>query len=68
MDQIKTFKITGYIKKSGRRISFTRDIRALKKSDATEKIYAEIGSRHKAKRFDIKLTEIQESDGPKEPK
>jgi large subunit ribosomal protein LX len=60
MDQVKTFKILGYIKKKGRRISFTKDVKALKDSDALEKIYSEIGSRHKAKRFDIKVVEVQE--------
>ena len=60
MDQVKTFKISGYIKKKGRKISFTKDVKALRDSDALEKIYSEIGSRHKAKRFDIKVVDVQE--------
>ena len=68
MSQVKTFRVTGYIKKSGRRISFTRDLKALKESDALEKIYSEIGSRHKARRFDIKVTEVKETKEPKEPR
>ncbi len=68
MSQVKTFKISGYLKKGGRRISFTKDLKALKESEALEKIYAEVGSRHKAKRFDIKVTEVSEVKKPKESK
>jgi len=68
MNEVKTFNITGYVKKSGRKISFTKDVKALKESDALEKIYSEMGSRHKAKRFDIKVTKVQESEKGKEPK
>jgi large subunit ribosomal protein LX len=60
MDQVKTFKILGYLNKKGRRIPFTKNVKALKDTDALEKIYSEIGSRHKAKRFDVKVVEVQE--------
>jgi len=66
MDQVKTFKITGYIKKHGTKISFTKNVRALNEPNALEKIYSEIGSRHKAKRFDIKVTAVQESQNTTE--
>jgi large subunit ribosomal protein LX len=62
MDQVKMFNITGYVKKGGKKITFTKDVKALKESHALEKIYSEIGSRHKAKRFDIKVTKVQESE------
>jgi large subunit ribosomal protein LX len=65
MDEVKTFKITGYLKKGGKKISFTKDVKGLKVSDVLEKIYSEIGSRHKAKRFDIKVTDVQESEKAK---
>jgi large subunit ribosomal protein LX len=68
MSQVKTFEITGYIKKSGRKITFAKNLKALKKSDALEKIYSEIGSRHKAKRFDVKVTNVKEMEQAKEPK
>jgi large subunit ribosomal protein LX len=61
MSQVKTYKVTGYLKKGGRKISFTKELKALKESDALEKIYSETGSRHKAKRFDVKITEIKEA-------
>ena len=61
MSQVKTYKVTGYLKKGGRKISFAKELKALKESDALEKIYSETGSRHKAKRFDVKITEIKEA-------
>jgi large subunit ribosomal protein LX len=61
MSQVKTYKVTGYLRKGGRKISFTKELKALKESDALEKIYSETGSRHKAKRFDVKITEIKEA-------
>ncbi len=49
MSQVKTFEITGYIKKSGRKITFAKNLKALKKSDALEKIYSEIGEQTQGK-------------------
>jgi len=68
MSQVKTYKVTGYLKKGGRKITFVKELKAVKESDALEKIYSETGSRHKAKRFDIKVTEIKESKEAKESK
>ena len=68
MDQVKTYKINGYLKKRGTKISFTKDVKAFKESDALEKIYCEMGSRHKAKRFDIKVTGLEEIKEAGEPK
>ncbi len=68
MSQVKTFEVTGYLKKSGRKIAFTKNLKALKESDALEKIYSEIGSRHKAKRFDVRVTNVKEIEQAKEPK
>ena len=61
MSEVKKFKITGEIKKGLHRIPFSVEFRALKKEDALHRVYAEMGSRHRARRFEIKIKDVQES-------
>ena len=60
MTEVKTFRITGEVMKPRTTIPFSLEIRATKEQDATEKIYTEMGSRHKARRLEIKLKKIEE--------
>ena len=60
MSEVKTFRITGEVKKPRTTIPFSLEMRATKEEDAIEKIYTDIGSRHKARRLEIKLTKIEE--------
>ncbi len=39
---------------------FTIDVRAVKKEDALEKVYSDLGSKHKLKRAHIKIVEVTE--------
>lgn len=39
---------------------FSKDIQALKKEDAIEKIYADFGSQHRARRYNVKISSIKE--------
>ncbi|RLI19198.1 hypothetical protein DRO49_00975 [Candidatus Bathyarchaeota archaeon] len=39
---------------------FEKEIPATRLRDALEKIYCELGSRHRAKRFQIKILEVEE--------
>lgn len=39
---------------------FVKEIRALKPEDAAEKVYAELGSRHRVKRYHIRISKIEE--------
>lgn len=66
MTEAKTFKISGEIRKSNllEPIKFTKIIKAEKKEHALEKMYADIGSRHKAKRCNIKVFGIEEVSVP----
>ena len=57
---VKTFEITGRMRLKNKWIRFTTTVRALKPEHAIEKIYSNLGSRHKLKRFDIKIDEIKE--------
>ena len=58
--RVKIFRVTGEIKKPNLQTSFHKDIRAVKPEDAMERIYKELGSRHRAKRFQIKIHDIRE--------
>jgi large subunit ribosomal protein LX len=52
--------VTGEITKPNFKTSFRKEIRALKAEEAVDTIYKEIGSKHRAKRFQIKILEAKE--------
>jgi len=54
------FRVTGEIAKPNLRTTFKKEVRALKPENAKEKIYMELGSKHRAKRFQIKIFKIEE--------
>jgi large subunit ribosomal protein LX len=58
--EVKTFRIAGEVKKPRTTIPFALEIRATKEQDAIERVYAEVGSRHKARRLEIKLKKVEE--------
>jgi large subunit ribosomal protein LX len=45
--------------------SFSKEIRAVKTEEVVERIYKELGSKHRAKRFQIKINNVEEI-GPDE--
>lgn len=60
MSEVKVFRVTGKIAKPNLKTAFKKEIRALKPEDAREKVYMELGSKHRAKRFHIKIFKIEE--------
>ena len=60
MSEIKIFRVIGKITKPNFQTDFRREIRALKPEHAVERIYKEIGSKHRVKRFQIKIQKIEE--------
>ncbi len=60
MSEVKVFQVTGKIDKPNWKTNFRKEVRALKPEDAKEKIYKELGSKHRAKRFQIKILETKE--------
>ena len=60
MAEVKTFRITGEVKKPRTTIPFTLELRATKEQDAIDRVYTDMGSRHKARRLEIKLEKIEE--------
>ena len=60
MSEVKLYKITGDLRKRGEKLHFTKQIRALKKEHALQSLYADMGSRHKARKFDITIKTVEE--------
>ena len=57
---MKVFRVIGEIRKPNLNTTFKKDVVADRSDHAVEKIYAEIGSRHRAKRFHISITSVEE--------
>ena len=62
MSEVKKFKITGEIRKGQTRIPFSVEFNALKEEEALQRLYSEMGSRHRARRFEVKIAKIQSAD------
>jgi len=60
MSEVKVFRVTGEIRKPNLKTGFRKEVRALKPEEAVEKIYMELGSKHRAKRFQIKIMKVEE--------
>lgn len=58
--KMKAFKVTGQISKPNLSTPFIRELLADKSEHAVEKVYAEIGSRHRVKRCHIKIKSVEE--------
>ena len=60
MVEVKTFRITGEVRKPRAMIPFDLMIKATRDRDAIERVYTDLGSRHKARRLEIKVKKIEE--------
>jgi len=57
---IKIYRISGKILSKEEPMFFRKEYRALKKEDALEYLYSEMGSKHHVKRTLIKIEKIEE--------
>ncbi|HIQ39358.1 MAG TPA: 50S ribosomal protein L18a [Methanothermococcus okinawensis] len=57
---IKIYRISGRILGKDEPMFFRKEYRALKKEDALEYLYSEMGSKHHVKRTLIKIEKIEE--------
>ncbi|KON31320.1 hypothetical protein AC482_01105 [miscellaneous Crenarchaeota group-15 archaeon DG-45] len=62
MSEIRIFRVTGEIRKPQQleTMRFKKEIAASKGEHALERIYADLGSRHRAKRHQIVILAIEE--------
>lgn len=56
----KIWRATGSYRKSKKTFTFTKELLAEKDTHVRERILSELGSRHRVKRKDVKVTEIKE--------
>ena len=60
MNEVKVFRVVGKIRKPNFQTDFRKEVRALKPEDAVEKVYMLLGSKHRVKRFQIKISKVDE--------
>lgn len=60
MSEVKLFVVSGEIRKPNLETSFRKEVVATKLNHAVEKVYAELGSRHRVKRFQIRISKVEE--------
>jgi len=60
MSKLKVFRVTGEIRKPNLQTPFRKEVLAAKPEHAVEKVYAEIGSKHRVKRYHMKITKVEE--------
>lgn len=57
---MKVFRVTGEIRKPNLQTHFKKEIVADKAEHALERVYAELGSKHRVKRMHIKIANVEE--------
>jgi large subunit ribosomal protein LX len=57
---MKAFRVIGEIHKPRLATPFAKEVIADKSEHAVEKVYAELGSRHRVKRYHIKIANVVE--------
>ena len=60
MSKLKVFRVTGEISKPNLKTTFAKEVVVAKPEHAVEKVYAEIGSKHRVKRHHIKILNVEE--------
>ena len=56
----KVWRATGEYRKKRKTFNFSKEMIALKEDHVRERLYSEIGSRHRVRRKDIDIQEIKE--------
>jgi large subunit ribosomal protein LX len=60
MSEVKVFRVVGEIRKPNFQTDFRKEVRALNPEDAVEKVYMELGSKHRVKRFQMTISKVEE--------
>ncbi|MEZ0248146.1 MAG: 50S ribosomal protein L18Ae [Thermoproteus sp.] len=67
MAEVKVYLISGRARLQSGTMKFKLYVRAVKPRDAVERAYELIGSRHKAKRYQIQIEKVEEAPLDKAP-
>ncbi len=62
MSEVKVFRVIGKIRKPNFETDFKKEVRALRPEDAVEKVYMLLGSKHRVKRFQMRISKVEEID------
>lgn len=62
--EIRVYLVKGHYRQNGKKIPFSKEVRALKQEDALEHVYADIGSRHRIKRNLFLIEDISTITSP----
>jgi len=60
MSEVKVFRVIGRIRKPNFQTDFRKEVRALKPEDAVEKVFTELGSRHRVRRYQMTISKVEE--------
>lgn len=60
MSEVKVYMVVGRITKPNFKTIFRKEVRALKPEHALEEIYKIFSSKHRVKRFHIKILRVEE--------
>ena len=60
MSEVKVYRVSGKINKPNFKTEFQKEVRAMNPEDATEKVYMLLGSKHRVKRFQMKIFKVEE--------
>lgn len=60
MSDVKVFRVVGEIRKPNWKTSFEKEVLAVRPEHAIEKVYTELGSKHRVKRFHIEISRVEE--------
>lgn len=60
MGEVKTYRVSGVVKKGFRLMKLFKEVRALTVEEALEKFYSDVGSNHRLKRLQIRDVRVEE--------
>jgi len=68
LSESKRYIVSGEIMKPNffAPMKFRKEITATKQAQAIERIYTDMGSKHRAKRYEIRILDVQEADASSE--
>ncbi|WP_297070602.1 50S ribosomal protein L18Ae [Thermococcus sp.] len=58
--EVKVYRVKGVFERNGRKEEFTREYRAIRGEDVVERLYSEVGSKHRVPRNKIWIETIEE--------
>jgi large subunit ribosomal protein LX len=60
MSEVKVYRVNGKIIKPNFKTIFKKEIKALKPEHAIEEVYKILGSKHRVKRFHVRIVNVEE--------